>query len=435
VVKLKDKNMKRRMISLLLCLGILAGCNRQDSKQDAAQDADNPANPAVSEAKALPLPPIPEPMDADAIMKLWGMEHDETGFMEEMKMTERPGTWKGKRRVGPDKKNLEQSQEFSFVSKRVNRRFMTWKFTAEPAFTAYSVMTYLPESDSYYWWETEESGAFNERRGKKIEGGGIAWESVVWPGREGRTMNLTITPDPDGLLMSETVQVWKDEQLVMHGEGEAHWMSGPGMKPLSAEEIRELVAEPHDPNWEIPEMAAWVLKPGEWKRVMRTKIRKEEEPIEAAKSLLEGAKALLQLGEADDQSQAGDEKVMERIFLVNIKHVRGRYVVFVGRDPEGNKVFSGVTAYDVRANLLLEFSIDSEGVLQKRTVGVPDEDKGEVRWKSLPHEDHDRSFTSMVTVSPDREKSSFKGKFRENGRLMAVMEGQQEWLSELPKEE
>ena len=120
MVKLKDKNMKRR-IPLLLGLGILAGCSQQDSEQDAAQDAGNPPAPALSEAKALPLPPIPEPMDADAIMKIWAMDHDEAGFMEKMKMTERPGTWKGKRRMGPDKKNLEQSQEFSFVSKRVNR--------------------------------------------------------------------------------------------------------------------------------------------------------------------------------------------------------------------------------------------------------------------------------------------------------------------------
>ena len=423
------------MISLLLCLGILAGCNRQDSKQDAAQDAGNSANPAVSEAKALPLPPIPEPMDADAIMKLWGMEHDETDFMEEMKMTERPGTWKGKRRVGPDKKNLEQSQEFSFSSKLVNRRFMTWKFTGEPAFTAYSVMTYLPESDSYYWWETEESGAFNERRGKKIEGGGIAWESVVWPRGEGNTLNLTITPGQDGLLMSETVQVWKDEQLVMYGEGEAHWMSGPGMEPLSAEEIRELLAEPHDPNWEVPEIALLILKPGEWKRVDKIKVRKEEEPLETAKSLLEGVRDLLKLGEADDQAQAGEQQEMERILFETRKYVRGRYVAFTVRDPEGKKVFSGVTTYDSRANLLLDFVIDAEGVLQQRAVGVPDAGKGEARWKSLPHEDHDRSFTSTLTVSPDGLKRSHKFKGKENGRLMVVVDGHIEWLGELPKEE
>ncbi|MCP4846456.1 MAG: hypothetical protein GY899_00735 [Verrucomicrobiaceae bacterium] len=426
------------MISLLLCLGILAGCSQQDSKQDAAQDDGNPANPAspaASETKALPLPPIPEPMDADAIMKLWAKEHDETGFMEEISdFAERPGTWKGKRRIGPDKKDLEQSQAFSWSSKWVNRRFMVWKFTAEPDFTAYSVMTYLPESDSYYWWETEESGDFKEYRGKKTERGGIAWEIVVWPRGEGRTMNLTITPDPDGLVMKDVFQVMKDGELLAHGEGEAHWMSGPGMELLSAKEIQELVAEPHDPNWETPEMAAWVVKPGEWKRVMSIKVRKEEEPLAAAKSLLEGAKALLQLGEADGLPQAGDEEVMERTLLVNFKHVRGRYVVFVGADTEGNKVFSGVLAYDVRANLLLESSLDSEGVLD-RMVGIPDPDKGEVRWKSLPHEDHDRLFELTVKVSPDREKTSFKGKGWENGRLMAVMEGQQEWLGELPKEE
>ena len=429
--------MKRRTL-LFLCLGILAGCSQQDSKQDNAQGAGSPANPAVSEAKALPLPPIPEPMDADAIMKIWAMDHDEAGLMEEMKIHERPGTWKGKRRVGPDKNNLEQSQEFSFSSKLVNRRFMTWKFSGEGIPPAYSVMTYLPEKDSYYWWETEESGAFNEYKGKKTERGGIGWESVVWPRGEGNTLKLSMIPGPDGLLLQETVQVMKDGEVLMHGEGEAHWMSGPGMKPLSAKEIQELLAEPHDPNWEVPEMAAWVLKPGEWKRIMRTKVRQQEQPqdpLEAAKPLLEGAKALLQLGEADDQPQRGGQQEMERILFITIKYVRGRYVVYVGKDTEGNKAFSGVTTYDSRANLFLDYSIDTEGVLQQRAVGVLDPGKGEVRWKSLPHEDHDRLLTWMVTVSPDRKKSSFKGKGRNNGRLMAVMEGQQEWLGELPKEE
>ena len=96
----------KRWIPLLLCLGILAGCSQQDSKQDNAQGAGSPANPAVSEAKALPLPPIPEPMDADAIMKIWAMDHDETDFMEEISgFVERPGNWKGTRRVGPDQNN------------------------------------------------------------------------------------------------------------------------------------------------------------------------------------------------------------------------------------------------------------------------------------------------------------------------------------------
>ena len=418
---------------LLLCLGFLAGCSKQDNKHDAA----NPSAPSLSEAKALSLPPIPDPMDADAIMKIWAMDHDETDFMEEMKMTERPGTWKGKRRMGSDKNNLEQSQEFSFSAKLVNHRFMTWKFSGEGIPPAYSVMTYLPEKDSYYWWETEESGAFNEYKGKKTERGGIGWESVVWPSGEGNTLKLSMIPGPDGLLLQETVQVMKDGEVLMHGEGEAHWMSGPGMKPLSAKEIQELLAEPHDPNWEVPEIASLIIKPGAWKGVDKIRVRKEEEPLEAAKSLLEGAKDLLQLGEADDQPQEGEQEEMERILFATTKYVRGRFAVYTFRDSEGEKLYSGVTSYDSRANLLIDSVIDLEGVLQQRAVGVPDAGKGEVRWKSLPHEDHDRLFTSVVRVSPDRKKSSFKVKVkgRENGRLLAVIDGQMEWLGELPKEE
>ncbi len=433
MIMFKDKNMKIRT-SFLFGLGILAGCSQQDRKQEATQDAGKPAV-AVSEEKAVPLPPIPEPMDADAIMKIWAMDHNETGFMEEISdFVERPGNWKGKRRVGPDQNNLVKSEGFSFSSKFVNRRFMTWEFLGEGVPPGYSVMTYLPESDSYYWWELRKGGVVNEYKGNRREDGGIAWKSFLTPGGDGSSVQLSFIPGPDGLVMKDVFQVMKDGELLAHGEGEAHWMSGPGMELLSAEEVGELVAEPHDPNWEIPEMAAWVVKPGEWKRVMSIKVRKEEEPLAAAKSLLEGAKDLLQLGEADDLPQPGDEEVMERTLLVNFKHVRGRYVVFVGMEPEGNKVFSGVLAYDVRANLLLESTLDSEGVLD-RMVGIPDPDKGEVRWKSLPHDDHNRLFELTVKVSPDREKTSFKGKGWENGKLMAVMEGQQEWLGELPKED
>ncbi|MCP4849769.1 MAG: hypothetical protein GY899_17670 [Verrucomicrobiaceae bacterium] len=423
-------------MSPLLCLGILSGCSQQDSRQADTQDADNPANPAASEAKALSLPPIPEPMDAEAIMKIWAMDHDETGFMEEISdFVERPGNWKGKRRVGSDQNNLVQSEVFSFSSKFVNRRFMTWEFLGEGVPPGYSVMTYLPESDSYYWWELRKGGVVNEYKGNRREDGGITWKSFLTPGGDGSSVQLTFIPGPDGLVMKDVFQVMKDGELLAHGEGEAHWMSGPGMEPLSAEEIRELLAEPHDPNWEVPEIASLILNPGEWKRVDKIRVRKEEEPLEAAKSLLEGAKALLKLGEADDQPQAGEQEEMERILFLTLKYVRGRFTVYTVRDSEGEKAFSGVTTYDSRANLFLDYSIDTEGVLQQRAVGVPDAGKGEVRWKSLPHEDHDRLLTSVGTVSPDRKKSSFKVKGKENGRLMAVIEGQMEWLGELPKEE
>ena len=211
-------------------------------------------------------------------------------------------------------------------------------------------------------------------------------------------------------------------------------MSGPGMELLSAKEIGELVAEPHDPNWEVPEIASLTLKAGEWKGVEKIRVRKAEEPqepLEAAKSLLEGAKALLQLGEVDDEPQ----QEMERSLRQVIKYVRGRFAVRSVINSEGEKLFDGVTSYDSRANLLLDAVIDSEGVIQLRSVGVPDPDKREARWKSLPHEDHDRLFTSTVTVSPDRKGWSARSKGWENGRLMAVFEEQKEWIGELPKEE
>ena len=112
-------------------------------------------------------------------MKIWAMDHDETGFMEEISdFVERPGNWKGKRRVGPDQNNLVQSEAFSFSSKFVNRRFMTWEFLGEGVPPGYSVMTYLPESDSYYWWELRKGGVVNEYKGNRREDGGITWKSI-----------------------------------------------------------------------------------------------------------------------------------------------------------------------------------------------------------------------------------------------------------------
>ena len=116
-----------------------------------------------------------------------------------------------------------------------------------------------------------------------------------------------------------------------------------------------------------------------------------------------------------------------------IKYVRGRFAVRSVINSEGEKLYDGVTSYDSRANLLIDAVIDSEGVLQLHSVGVPDPDKREARWKSLPHEDHDRLFTSPVTVSPDRKGWRARSKGWENGRLMAVSEEQKEWIGELPK--
>ena len=90
----------------LLAFGLLIGCDGEegdvttskDSPEETATEA--PSKDALGEqqkfteeAKNTSLPPIPNPMDAETIMKLWSMDHDPTGFIEEMKQGERPGTW------------------------------------------------------------------------------------------------------------------------------------------------------------------------------------------------------------------------------------------------------------------------------------------------------------------------------------------------------
>jgi hypothetical protein len=54
--------------------------------------------------------------------------------------------------------------------------------------------------------------------------------------------------------------------------------------------------------------------------------------------------------------------------------------------------------------------------------------------KAPPLKIHDRSFEFNIAVSPDRLHSRARGKGRENGRLMAVFDGEMEWVGELPEE-
>jgi hypothetical protein len=90
----------------LFVFSLLIGCDGEksnlapskDSIEETATEASSKDSlgeqqKVTKEAKNTSLPPIPNPMDAEAIMKLWSMDHDPTGFIEEMKQGERPGTW------------------------------------------------------------------------------------------------------------------------------------------------------------------------------------------------------------------------------------------------------------------------------------------------------------------------------------------------------
>ena len=61
-----------------------------DEKEQPTQDSLEEQQSVTQEAKNTSLPPIPEPMDAEAIIKLWSMDHNPTGFIEEMKIK---GIW------------------------------------------------------------------------------------------------------------------------------------------------------------------------------------------------------------------------------------------------------------------------------------------------------------------------------------------------------
>ena len=82
----------KHLISLLV-FGFLIGCDAEKSNVAPSKDSLGEQQKVTEEAKNTSLPPIPNPMDAEAIMKLWSMDHDPTGFIEEMKQGERPGTW------------------------------------------------------------------------------------------------------------------------------------------------------------------------------------------------------------------------------------------------------------------------------------------------------------------------------------------------------
>ena len=129
-----------------------------DKKEQPAKDSLEEQQPVTQEAKNTSLPPIPNPMDAEAIMKLWSMDHNPTGFIEEMKLPGRPGTWDGVASSGPVRNDWVQSEKFSVDEKWVGRRFTVAKFSHESNENHYSVFTYLPDEDSFIMWNMHNDG-------------------------------------------------------------------------------------------------------------------------------------------------------------------------------------------------------------------------------------------------------------------------------------
>jgi hypothetical protein len=80
-----------KFLTPLLAFIFLIGCDGEKSNTATSKDSpEETASEAPSkdslgeqqkvteEAKNTSLPPIPNPIDAEAIMKLWSMEHDPT---------------------------------------------------------------------------------------------------------------------------------------------------------------------------------------------------------------------------------------------------------------------------------------------------------------------------------------------------------------------
>ena len=238
-----------------------------DENEQPTQDSLEEQQSVTQEAKNTSLPPIPEPMDAEAIIKLWSMDHNPTGFIEEMKIKDRPGTWEGIANFGPAKDSLFQSEEFSYDSKWVDRRFTVEKFSSEANGNNYLVATYLPDEDSFILWALN-NGEITQAKGKRLEKNGIKWRSTIlsksaeefYTSRDSR-----MKPTNDGFELNESQRFSKDGTAVGFSETKAYWTGFPGMKPLGKKEILELAKLPHNPDLKDPEIKWMLPKAGIWK--------------------------------------------------------------------------------------------------------------------------------------------------------------------------
>jgi hypothetical protein len=416
----------KHLISLL-AFSLLIGCNGEksnvapskDSPEEAATEAPykdslGEQQKVTKEAKNTSLPPIPNPMDAEAIMKLWSMDHNPTDFIEEMKIKDRPGTWEGIANFGPARDDLFQSEEYSYDSKWVDRRFTVEKFSSEANGNSYLVATYLPDEDSFILWALN-NGEITQAKGKSLEKNGIKWRSTMLSksAEEFYTSRDSIMkPTNDGFEINESQKFSKDGTVVGFSEAKAYWTGFPGMKPLGKKEVLELAKLPHKPDLKDPENKWMLAKAGIWK--------------------------------FKDTISTRDSEQEEEFTYGNVtKRVDESHTVFTTfKDEEILNIGIAVpNPYKKTEGILrvLYFPNNDELV---RGISFLDKETGTDTFKSLRR----RGFEDSVSVEAERKPQSKRGssnfarnfrgvvKFRDDGKLMRIVKFEGEWVKELPAE-
>ena len=416
----------KHLISLL-AFSFLIGCDGEKSNtapskgspEEAATEAPSKdflgeQQKFTEEAKNTSLPPIPDPMDAEAIMKLWSMEHDPTGFIEEMKLPGRPGTWDGVASSGPVRNDWVQSEKFSVDEKWVGRRFTVAKFSHESNENHYSVFTYLPDEDSFIMWNMHNNG-ITQSKGERLEEGGIRWRSTILPKSDESfftSINAKVTFANDGFEANESVKLLNEEKVVWFTDVKYHWTGFPGMKPLGKKEILELAKLPHNPDLKDPEIKWWLPKAGIWEFKDTISTRDSE-----------------QVKEFRYESVSKRVDKSHTVFInIRNKEILNFGVLVANPDAKTKEILR--VRFDPRSNRLLP-SIDS---LDKLT--------GTATFQSLGQRGSERSFTvegKGIVLKGDDNSSFAKSrsgslKIRDDGKLMQIVKFDGEWVRELPAE-
>ena len=414
----------KHLISLL-AFSLLIGCNGE--KSNLAPSKDSPEETATEasskdslgeqqkvneEAKNTSLPPIPDPMDAEAIMKLWSMEHDPTGFIEEMKQGERPGTWERIIRSGPAKNQLLQSEKNSYELKWVNKRFASYRFVSPTDEVGYGVSTYLPEENSFIYWFLNNN-EITQLRADNLEKGDVKWQSSIMPKSAfGYSLENRRKPTNDGFELSEYQKLSKDGEPVLINEGKAYWTGFPGMKPLGKKEILELAKLPHNPDLKDPEIKWWLPKAGIWEF-------------------------------EDTFSERDSEQVEEFRYETVDKRVDESHTVFITiRNKEILNIGVLVANPDAKTKEILRVRFVPRSNRLFPSIEFLDELTGTATFQSLGQ----RGFESSITmegkglVLQGDDNSSFAKsrsgslKIRDDGKLMQIIKFDGEWVKELSGE-
>ncbi|MDB4664174.1 hypothetical protein OAF10_01435 [bacterium] len=413
----------KHLISLL-AFNFLIGCDGEKSNlapsknsteetatEASSKDSLGEQQKVNEEAKNTSLPPIPDPMDAEAIMKLWSMEHDPTGFIEEMKQGERPGTWERIIRSGPAKNQLFQSEENSYELKWVNKRFASYRFVSATDEVGYGVSTYLPEENSFIYWFLNNN-EITQLRADNLEKGDVKWQSSIMPKSAfGYSLENRRKPTNDGFELSEYQKLSKDGEPVLFNEGKAYWTGFPGMKPLGKKEVLELAKLPHDPDLKDPKIKGRSPKAGIWegKDTVRTRDSEQEEEFKYRK-----------LVKRVDESHTVFTNIKDGEILSLVvealnpnketEHIQ--IIYFPGID----ELFRGISFWDQEAR------ISTFNSLRQRD--------GENRISVEGHEEI-RSEKGSSNFATNFNGSS---KFRDDGKLMSIVKIKGEWVKELPAE-